>query len=151
MVSGYLSGSISRSSSATGVTQPAQILTRGKTAASRTRGRSPRRASCHAAVLPPGPPPTTMTSCAAIVFSASPEREEEPHLPQGRELDVLDRVGHLHGGEHVTLEVERALHVGFREVVGRRIAEEPDKGLRRFDDGGADGLPVAEPHLPPVP
>ena len=75
MVSGYFSGSTSTSASAAGVTQPAQILTRGNTAASSTSGRSPARARRHAAVLPPGPPPTTMRRARPL---ASPESRRGP-------------------------------------------------------------------------
>src|SRR5262245_58289001 len=60
MVSGYFAGSISASASAVAVTHPAYTFTRGKTALSRTRVRTPARASRQAAVLPPGPPPTTI-------------------------------------------------------------------------------------------
>src|SRR5262250_1115217 len=107
MVSGYFPGSTSTSASASGVTQPAQTFTRGKAAASSRSGRSPARASCHAAVLPPGPPPTTMTSCGAVT-SVTPERDEEPQ-PIGRgEPDLLHGVGDLHAGEQIALDVHRA-------------------------------------------
>src|SRR5262245_50728239 len=135
MVSGYLSGSISRSASASGVTHPAQILTRGKTAASSTSVRSPARVDRQAAVLPPGPPPTTMTSNGegvGLMPSPSPEREEEPDLLGHRQPETLDLVGHRHHGEHVALEVHSPAHVGFGEVVGRGILEEAEKRLRRL-------------------
>src|ERR1700675_4527764 len=105
MVRGYFSGSTSTSASASGVTQPAQILTRGKTAASSRSGRRPARARRHAAVLPPGPPPTTMTSW---ITSASPEIHEDAEPVANRQVDAFDRVGDLHGCEQVALEVEVA-------------------------------------------
>src|SRR5438552_1615300 len=74
MVCGYADGSSSRSASAARVTQPAHSLTRGKRAASRTATRAPARASRHATVLPPGPPPTTRTSEAVIRAAAPPAR-----------------------------------------------------------------------------
>src|SRR5881296_2457868 len=74
MVCGYADGSTSRSASAACVTQPAHGLTRGKRAASRTVTRAPARASRHATVLPPGPPPTTRTSEAVIRAAALPAR-----------------------------------------------------------------------------
>src|SRR6266545_4495964 len=73
MVSGYFSGSTSRSARAAGVTQPAQIFTRGNTAASSTSGRRPASASRQAAVLPPGPPPTTMASNGPLNPTLSPQ------------------------------------------------------------------------------
>src|SRR4029077_18998002 len=122
MVSGCFAGSISTSASASGVTQPAQTLTRGKTAASSSSGRRPARARRHAAVLPPGPPPTTMTSW---ITSASPEIHEDPEPVAKGRADLFDGVGDLHDLEEVALEVEVAAHVGFGEVVGGRIAHEP--------------------------
>src|SRR5437867_4387439 len=74
MVCGYADGSTSRSASAACVTQPAHSLTRGKRAASRTVTRAPARASRHATVLPPGPPPTTRTSEAVMRAAAPPAR-----------------------------------------------------------------------------
>src|SRR6185503_20023729 len=120
MVRGYLSGSTSRSTSASGVTHPAQIFTRGKTAASSTRGRRPARASCQAAVLPPGPPPTTMTSCAALMPLASlPHHDGQQAQPvlEGQ-AQPLDLVGHVHRGEEIALDVDVARHVGLGEVAG---------------------------------
>src|SRR5215813_10631385 len=122
MVSGYFSGSISRSPRASGVTQPAQILTRGKTAASSTR--TPARASRQAVVLPPGPPPTTMTSKpmtlsrAKLTASRPPEGEEKPRLLMEGHAQAIDLVGEGHDGKHVSLEVEPPAHVGLGEVVG---------------------------------
>src|SRR3989442_4813631 len=109
MVSGYLSGSTSTSAIASGVTQPAHTFTRGKTAASRRSGRKPARASLHAAVLPPGPPPTTMTSCRGT--SASDERQEDSDPIYERDAQVLDRVRQPHGREQVTLDVDGALDI----------------------------------------
>src|SRR5262244_3157074 len=160
MVSGYFSGSISRSPRASGVTQPAQILTRGNTAPSRTSTRSPARASRHAAVLPPGPPPTTMSAkvassgCAAgrgLTGSRLPEGEEELGLLMERHPYVLDLVGHRHDGEHVSLEVEPAAHVSLGEVVGRGVADQVEEDLGRLEDHRAQGLVGREPHLVPVP
>src|SRR3989454_8074815 len=148
MVSGYFSGSTSTSASASGVTQPAQTLTRGKTAASSRSGRRPTRARRHAAVLPPGPPPTTMTSW---ITSASPEIHEEPEPVASGRADLFDRVGDLHGREEVALEVEVAGHVGFGEVVRGRIAHEPEERLRAMHDDRAHGLTVPEGHARPVP
>src|SRR2546427_9649933 len=106
MVSGYFSGSTSTSASASGVPQPAQTWPRGKPAASSGSVRRPARASRHAAVLPPGPPPTTMTSWAAT--SAPPEVDIEPQSFPKRQPDLLHRVGDLHAGEQIALDVERA-------------------------------------------
>ncbi len=114
MVSGYLSGSTSTSAIASGVTQPAHTFTRGKTAASRRSGRKPARASLHAAVLPPGPPPTTMTSCRGT--SASDERQEDSDPIYERDAQVLDRVREPHGREQVTLDVDVALDIGLGEI-----------------------------------
>src|SRR5437773_12256821 len=123
MVSGYFSGSTSTSASASGVTQPAQTLTRGKTAASSRRGRRPARARRQAAVLPPGPPPTTMTSWGAT--SIPPERHEESQPIAQREPDLLHRVRDFHGREEIAFDVEGAFHVGLREVeIGRASCRE---------------------------
>src|ERR1700675_3768195 len=114
MVSGYLSGSTSRSASASGVTHPAQILTRGKTAASRTRVRRPARASRQAAVLPPGPPPTTMTSNGegpGLTRSPLPEGEEDPELLEGGHAELFDLGGERHHREDVALEVHPTAHI----------------------------------------
>src|SRR5215467_3109948 len=154
MVSGYFSGSISRSPRASGVTQPAQILTRGKTAASSTRTRRPARASRQAVVLPPGPPPTTMTSKlsrATLTVSRPPEGEEKPRLLVQRHAQALDLVGEGHDGEHVSLEVEPATHVSLGEVVGRGVADQVEEDLGGLEDHRAEGLVGREPHLAPVP
>src|SRR5205809_890271 len=89
-------------------------VTRGKTAASRRSGRKPARASLHAAVLPPGPPPTTMTSCRGT--SASDERQEDSDPIYERDAQVLDRVREPHGREQVTLDVDVALDIGLGEI-----------------------------------
>src|SRR5215510_339381 len=157
MVSGYFSGSISRSPRASGVTQPAQILTRGKTAASSTSTRRPARASRQAVVLPPGPPPTTMTSKpmtlwrARLTASRPPEGEEKPPLLMEGHAQALDLVGEGHDGEHVSLEIEAAAHVGLGEVVGRGVADQVEEDLGRLEDHRAQGLVGREPHLVPVP
>src|SRR5215510_4246049 len=160
MVSGYFSGSISRSPRASGVTHPAQTLTRGKTAASSTSTRSPARASRHAAVLPPGPPPTTTTSkavgscragAAALTSSRPPQGEEEPGLLVERHAHALDLVGDGHDGEHVALEVEAPAHVGLGEVVGRGIPDQVEEDLRRLEHHCAERLVAGEPHLAAVP
>src|SRR5439155_9789647 len=120
MVSGYFSGSTSTSASASGVTQPAQTLMRGNTAASRRSDRRPARASCHAAVLPPGPPPTTMTS-GVTARALAPQQRGRPHgeqqsQPLGqRQVDLLQRVGDVHGGEQVALDVDGAAYVRLAE------------------------------------
>src|SRR5215468_6291685 len=157
MVSGYFSGSISRSPRPSGVTQPAQILTRGKTAASSTSTRRPARASRQAVVLPPGPPPTTMTSKpmtlsrATLTVSRPPEGEEKPRLLVQRHAQALDLVGEGHDGEYVSLEVEPPAHVGLGEVVGRGVADQVEEDLGRLEDHRAEGLVGREPHLAPVP
>src|SRR5262245_43942548 len=154
MVSGYLSGSISRSASASGVTHPAQILTRGKTAASSTSVRCPASARRHAAVLPPGPPPTTMTSNgegAGLMPSPSPQGEEKPDLLQRGQPESLDLVGHGHHGEHVALEVHPAAHVSLGEVGGRRIFDKAQKRLRRLDDHRAERLVAGQRYFTAVP
>src|SRR5437773_7050934 len=137
MVSGYFAGSTSTSAIASGVTQPAHTFTRGKTAASRSSGRRPARASRHAAVLPPGPPPTTMTSCPAT--SASHEGDDEPQPIQGRDAKVLDRVRDPHGCEQVALDVDGALDIGLGKIEGRRIAHEADEGVLAMQDHRAHG------------
>src|SRR4029450_13145041 len=137
MVSGYFSGSTSTSASASGVTQPAQTLTRGNTAASSTSVRRPARASRHAAVLPPGPPPTTMTSYAAAT-SISPEGYVETEAIGRRQPDLFHGVGDLHAGKEVALDVEGAFDVGFGEVERARIAHEADEGGRLPDDRRAN-------------
>src|SRR5262244_3617410 len=142
MVSGYFCGSTSASASASGVTQPAQIFTRGKTAASRTSGRRPTRASRQAAVLPPGPPPTTMTSYRTT--SASPERDEKPHPLNERHADLFDRVGDAHGLEEIALQVDGAVDVSLGEVERRRVADEPDEGLGLVHDGRTHRRSAAE-------
>src|SRR5215510_2713061 len=160
MVSGYFSGSISRSPRASGVTHPAQTLTRGKTAASSTSTRSPARASRHAAVLPPGPPPTTTTSkavgscragAATLTPSRPPQGEEEPGLLVEWHTHALDLVGDGHDGEHVALEVEAAAHVGLGEVVGRGLPDQVEEDLRRLEHHRAERLVAGEPHLAAVP
>src|SRR5499425_2420932 len=157
MVSEYFSGSISRSPRASGVTQPAQILTRGKTAASSTSTRRPARASRQAVVLPPGPPPTTMTSKpiasgrAELTASCPPEGEEKPRLLVQRHAQALDLVGEGHDGEHVSLEVEPAAHVSLGEVVGCGVADQVEEHLGGLEDHCAEGLVGREPHLAPVP
>src|SRR5215468_4130558 len=157
MVSGYFSGSISRSPRPSGVTQPAQILTRGKTAASSTSTRRPARASRQAVVLPPGPPPTTMTSKpmafsrATLTASRPPEGEEKPRLLMEGHAQALDLVGERHDGEYVSLEVEPPAHVGLGEVVGRGVADQVEEDLGRLEDHRAEGLVGREPHLTPVP
>src|SRR5690349_19971609 len=75
MVRGYLAASISASASASAVTQPAQIFTRGNTAASRTSVSMPDHARRHAVVLPLGPPPTAMTS--GDITRGAPRRLED--------------------------------------------------------------------------
>src|SRR5882724_10611032 len=138
MVSGYFSGSISRSSRAAGVTQPAQILTRGNTAASRSSARRPSRASRQAAVLPPGPPPTTMTSysppCCATgePMATSSTARAGGGACAGGEPDLLHGVSHVHGGEEIALELDGALHVCHREAVGRGVPDESQEGLGRL-------------------
>src|SRR5262247_2887175 len=132
MVSGYFSGSTSTSASASGVTQPAQTFTRGKTAASSRSVRRPARARRHAAVLPPGPPPTTMTSWAAT--SAPPELDIEPQSFAQRQPDLLHRVGDLHTGEQIALDVDGALDVGLGEVERGRVAHEVDERLGPVHD-----------------
>src|SRR3989442_15176237 len=114
MESGYLSGSTSTSAIAPGVTQPAHTFTRGKTAASRKSGRKPARASLHDAVLPPRPPPTTMTSCRGT--SASDQRQEDSDPIYERDAQVLDRVRQPHGREQVTLDVDGALDIGLGAI-----------------------------------
>src|SRR5262244_2065437 len=139
MVSGYFSGSISRSPRASGETHPAHTLTRGKTAASSTSTRRPARASRHAAVLPPGPPPTTTTSKAvasrragavALTPSCPPQGKKKPSLLVERHAHALDPVGDGHDGEQVALEVEAPAHVGLGEVVGRGISDQVEEDLR---------------------
>src|SRR5262245_11829535 len=142
MVSGYSSGSTSTSASASGVTQPAQTFTRGKTAASSRSVRRPARASRHAAVLPPGPPPTTMTSWAAM--SAPPELDIEPQPFPQRQPDLLHRVGHLHAGEQIALDVDLALDVGLGEFERSRVAHEPDERVRPVHDRRAHWCAVAQ-------
>src|SRR5438132_2207421 len=137
MVSGYFAGSTSTSAIASGVTQAAPTFPRGKTAASRSSGRGPARASRHAAVLPPGPPPTMMTSCPAT--SASHEGNDEPPPIQGRDAKVLDRVRDPHGREQVTLDVDRALDVGLGKIEGGGVAHEADEGLLAMQDHRAHG------------
>src|SRR5215831_7873240 len=159
-VSGYFSGSISRSPRASGVTHPAHTLTRGNTAASSTSTRSPARASRHAAVLPPGPPPTTTASkavgscragAAALTSSRPPQGKKEPGLLVKRHAHPLDLVGDGHDGEDVTLEVEAPAHVGLGEVVGRGIADQVEEDFRRLEHHRAEGLVAGESHLAAVP
>src|SRR2546427_1239093 len=149
MVSGYFSGSTSTSAIASGVTQPAHTFTRGKTAASRSSGRKPARASLHAAVLPPGPPPTTITSWAGT--SASHHREGDPQPVQGRDANVLDRVREPHGREQVALDVDGALDVGLGEIERRGIAHQTHEGLRAMQDDRARRRAAPEPHRRSVP
>src|SRR5262249_5617032 len=144
MVSGYFCGSTSASASASGVTQPAQIFTRGNTAASSTSGRRPTRARRHAAVLPPGPPPTPMTSGRAT--SASPERHEKPHSLRERNADLFDRVGDAHGLEEIAFQVDGAIDVGLSEVERGRVADEPDECLGLVHDGRTHRYSAAELH-----
>src|SRR5499427_5702033 len=160
MVSGYFSGSISRSPRASGVTHPAHTLIRGKTAASSTSTRSPARASRQAAVLPPGPPPTTTTSkavgscgagAAALTSSRPPQGKKEPGLLVERHAHTLDLVGDGHDGEYVALEVEAPAHVGLGEVVGRGIPDQVEEDLRRLEHHGTEGLVAGELHLAAVP
>src|SRR5439155_22570329 len=132
MVSGYFAGSTSTSAIASGVTQPAHTFTRGKTAASRSSGRRPARASRHAAVLPPGPPPTMMTSCPAT--SASDEGHDGPPPLQGRDAKVLDRLRDSHGRDQVALGGEGALDGGLVEIEGGGIALEAAEGLLAMHD-----------------
>src|ERR1700675_204261 len=141
MVRGYFSGSTSTSARACGVTQPAQTLTRGKTAASSRSGRRPARASRHAAALPPRPPPTTMTSC---ITSASPEVQQKPEPVAEGQVDLFHRVGDLHGREEIALQVEGTFRVAFREVVRGRIAHEADERLGVMHDDGAHRRTIAE-------
>src|SRR5262245_12467536 len=142
MVSGYFSGSTSTSARASGVTQPAHTFTRGKTAASSNRVRTPARASRHAAVLPPGPPPTTMTSWAAT--SAPPELDIEPQSFAQWQPDVLHRVGDLHAGKQIALDVDGALDVGLGEVERGRLAHEADERVRPVHDRRAHRRAVAQ-------
>src|SRR5207245_3973418 len=139
IVSGYFAGSISTSASAAGVTQPAQILTRGNTAASSTSVRAPARASCHAAVLPPGPPPTTMTSGATARALAPQQRrrpngEEQPQPLGQRQVDLLQRVGDVHGGEQVALDVDGAADERLAERQRGGIAHQPQERVGRVND-----------------
>ena len=62
----YSSGSTRHSSKTCGVTQPAQGLSRGNTALSRTRTSRPASRSFRAEVEPAGPPPTTTASAVSI-------------------------------------------------------------------------------------
>src|SRR4029453_2904725 len=103
-------------------------FTLGKTAASRRRGRRPARTSRQAAVLPPGPPPITITSCSAT--SASPEGQKDSHPIGEREAHLLDRVRDAHRRKQGALDVDGALHIGFGEGERSRVAHEPDEGVR---------------------
>src|SRR4029450_9902525 len=142
MVSGYFSGSTSTSARASGVTQPAQTLTRGKTAASSRSVRRPARARRHAAVLPPGPPPTTMTSWATT--SAPPELDIEPQSFPQRQPHLLHRVGDLHTGEQIALDVDGALDVGLGEGEGGWLTHEAGKRLGPVHDRRAHRRAVAQ-------
>src|SRR5262249_53371859 len=140
-----------------GCTPPAQTSTRGNTAAPSTSTRRPARASRQAVALPPGPPPTTMTSKpmtlwrAKLTASRPPEGEEKPRLLMEGHAQALDLVGEGHDGEHVSLEIEPAAHVGLGEVVGRGVADQVQEDLGRLEDHRAEGLVGGEPDLAPVP
>src|SRR4029450_7780046 len=93
--------------------------------------RRPARARRHAVVLPPGPPPTTMTSWAAT--SAPPELDIEPESFPQRQPDLLHRVGDLHAGEQIALDVDGALDVGLGEI--ERGGPTEGGGIRRGRGG----------------
>src|SRR5690606_16258536 len=103
---GYCSRSISRSSTTSGVIQPAQSFVRGNSVRSRTRTSSPACTSFHAQVEPAGPPPTTMTS--ACCTGRLLRRRQRLVLVAPRPRHVVVAVG----GEQHLVELQRAVAEG---------------------------------------
>src|SRR6266542_5002305 len=83
--------------------------------------------------------------------SPFPEREKNARALEERYPQLLHGIGHTHGGEEVAFQVDRARRIRFGEVVGGGVADQAEEDLGAFDDGGADGLAAAQPHLLAIP
>src|SRR5262245_15162486 len=73
-----------------------------------------------------------MTSWAAM--SAPPELDIEPQSVPQRQPDFLHRVGDLHAGEQIALDVDGAIDVGLGEIERARVTHEADERLRPVHD-----------------
>ena len=149
MVSGYFSGSTSTSASASGVTQPAQTFDprehRG-VEQQRPEAGPGERARPRAAARSAADDDDVVSG---HVSSARGESEPQP-LAQ-RQPDLFHRVGDLHRGKEIALEIEGALHVGLGEVERGRIAHEADERLGPMHDRRAHRCAVTEPDQRSVP
>src|SRR6185503_4401554 len=87
--SAYSSRRTSRAWRTAGVTQPAQTLSRGKRARSRTTTSRPLRARRHAQLDPAGPPPTTRTSQVVTTRTAAGLPPPPPVQVGPRPRDVV--------------------------------------------------------------